>query len=119
MRRGTLLLVLAAATILGGLVYLFSTLIALLFETGLQNAIQPAVLSALSRSSSSTLEDRRPIPKIIHQTWKNETIPEAWSIAQYSCQDLHPDYQYIVTPPLSDLNEIVVDRRVEPGFHKR
>lgn len=98
MRRGLLLLVLGAVAVLGGLVYLFSTLIALLFETGLQNAIPPSILSG---ATTTTSEEHRPIPKIIHQTWKNETIPEAWSIAQYSCIDLHPDYQYIVhLPPL-------------------
>src|SRR5579859_752925 len=101
MRRGLLLLVLGVAAVLGGLVYLFSTLIALLFETGLQNAIPTSILSGATTSTTS--EDHRPIPKIIHQTWKNETIPEAWSIAQYSCRDLHPDYQYIVHPLTSAL----------------
>ena len=99
MRKGLLLLVLGVVAVLGGLVYLFSTLIALLFETGLQNAIPPSILSS-SWIASTTSEEHRPIPKIIHQTWKNETVPEAWSIAQYSCLDLHPDYQYIVTVPL-------------------
>ena len=97
MRKGLLLLVLGAVAVLGGLVYLFSTLIALLFETGLKDAIPLSILS--SRLASATAEEHRPIPKIIHQTWKNETIPEAWSIAQYSCRDLHPDYQYIVASP--------------------
>jgi hypothetical protein len=97
MRKGLLLVVLCVFAVLGGLVYLFSTLIALLFETGLANAIPPSILTS-SRTSSMMSEEQRPIPKIIHQTWKNETIPEAWSIAQYTCRDLHPDYQYIVIP---------------------
>ena len=92
MRRPLLLLILLVLAILAGAVYLVSTFIGLLFESGLQNAIIPETLS--SRLNWS--EDRRPIPKIIHQTWKNETIPEMWSIAQYSCLDLHPDYEYIV-----------------------
>jgi inositol phosphorylceramide mannosyltransferase catalytic subunit len=92
MRKPLLLLILVVLGILGFAVYLVSTLIALLFETGLRNAISPENLT----SRISWTEDRRPIPKIIHQTWKNETIPEMWSIAQYSCRDLHPDYQYIV-----------------------
>lgn len=34
------------------------------------------------------------VPKIIHQTWKNENIPEKWKLAQQSCRDMHPDYEY-------------------------
>ena len=95
MRRSLLLLILLVSAILGGAVYLVSTFIGLLFESGLQNAILPESLP--SRLNLS--EDRHPIPKIIHQTWKNETVPEMWSIAQYSCRDLHPDYKYIVLSP--------------------
>lgn len=120
MRKGLLLLVLCLAAVLGGLVYLFSTLIALLFETGLENAIPPSILSS-PRTTSMMSEDQRQIPKILHQTWKNETIPEAWSIAQYSCRDLHPDYEYIVLVPLRWSRDVslmvVVDRRIEQGFH--
>ncbi|KKY14813.1 putative mipc synthase [Diplodia seriata] len=34
------------------------------------------------------------IPKIIHQTYANRTIPDHWKKAQQSCLDLHPDYEY-------------------------
>jgi hypothetical protein len=58
-------------------------------------------------SPNSSLIEHRPqiIPKIIHQTYKNETIPEVWVEAQQSCIDLHPDYEYIVRPwpPKPDL----------------
>jgi hypothetical protein len=97
MRRPLLLLIIGVSILLGGAVWLVSTLIALLFESGLQTAIDPEQLNVRSGWG----EDRRPIPKIIHQTWKNETVPEMWSIAQYSCRDLHPDYQYIVASPFS------------------
>jgi len=93
MRRPILLLIVIVSVLLGGAVYCVSTLIALLFETGLASAIDPEQLLV----RQEWREDRRPIPKIIHQTWKNETVPEMWSIAQYSCRDLHPDYQYIVS----------------------
>jgi hypothetical protein len=99
MRRPLLLLIVGVSLLLGGAVWLVSTLIALLFESGLQTAIDPEQLNVRSGWG----EDRRPIPKIIHQTWKNETVPEMWSIAQYSCRDLHPDYQYIVASPLLTL----------------
>jgi inositol phosphorylceramide mannosyltransferase catalytic subunit len=92
MRRPLLILILVVCALVGSAVYMVSTLIGLLFETGLGSAINPDSLPSRSQWS----EDHRPIPKIIHQTWKNETIPETWSIAQYACLDLHPDYQYIV-----------------------
>ncbi|WBW74808.1 mannosyltransferase Imt2 [Schizosaccharomyces osmophilus] len=36
------------------------------------------------------------IPKIIHQTWKTDTVPEKWKAAQESCISMHPNYQYIL-----------------------
>lgn len=36
------------------------------------------------------------IPKIIHQTWKTETIPEEWKDAADSCKRNHPDFKYIL-----------------------
>ena len=36
------------------------------------------------------------IPKIIHQTWKNNIIPDNWSAAVESCKSKHADYQYIL-----------------------
>lgn len=36
----------------------------------------------------------RTVPRIIHQTWKNEIIPDIWSQARAACQRLHPDYEF-------------------------
>ena len=36
------------------------------------------------------------IPKIIHQTWKNNIIPDNWVNAVESCKSKHVDYQYII-----------------------
>ncbi|AJW04859.1 Sur1p [Saccharomyces cerevisiae YJM1401] len=36
------------------------------------------------------------IPKIIHQTYKTEDIPEHWKEGRRKCLDLHPDYKYIL-----------------------
>lgn len=75
------------------------TLLSLLVEDGASNAIHRAELPWLN----STFVDQRPrtIPKIIHQTYKNETIPDVWVGAQRSCINLHPDYEYIVRPCLT------------------
>ncbi|KAI3406227.2 CSH1 [Candida oxycetoniae] len=36
------------------------------------------------------------IPKIIHQTYKSDKIPEIWKAGQQACIDLHEGYQYIL-----------------------
>mmetsp|Transcript_8868 Transcript_8868/g.12629 ORF Transcript_8868/g.12629 Transcript_8868/m.12629 type:complete len:312 (+) Transcript_8868:35-970(+) len=33
------------------------------------------------------------IPKILHQTWKDENIPEKWKQSSQSCINLNPDYE--------------------------
>lgn len=94
MRKPLLLFLLVLSVLLCIATWLVSTMIALLFESGLRYAITPESI----HQRTQWPEERRPIPKILHQTWKNESVPEMWSIAQYSCVDLHPDYQYIVYP---------------------
>ena len=34
------------------------------------------------------------IPKIIHQTWKDETVPTEWKNAVDQCKANHPDFEY-------------------------
>lgn len=34
------------------------------------------------------------IPKIIHQTWKDETVPAKWKAAVDQCKAKHPDFEY-------------------------
>ncbi|KAM5345062.1 hypothetical protein ACJ41O_010924 [Fusarium nematophilum] len=36
----------------------------------------------------------RKIPRILHQTVKNETIPEKWVESQQSCKEMYHDYEY-------------------------
>ncbi|KAJ5491701.1 Mannosyl phosphorylinositol ceramide synthase SUR1 [Penicillium diatomitis] len=94
MRRGLLIFVVVNLLILTLLVRSVSTLLSLLVEDAAADAIHRAELP----SPNSSLIETRPqiIPKIIHQTYKNETIPEVWREAQQSCIDLHPDYEYIL-----------------------
>ena len=77
------------------------TLLTLLVEDGLADAIHSAELPA----PNSPLIDSRPqlIPKIIHQTYVNDSVPEHWREAQRSCVDLHEDYEYKVGRPPSSL----------------
>ncbi|TFK43434.1 glycosyltransferase family 32 protein, partial [Crucibulum laeve] len=36
------------------------------------------------------------IPRIIHQTWKTETLPVKWQGISQACRDMMPDYEYIL-----------------------
>lgn len=92
MRRSVLVFIAISITILLFLLHEVSTLIALLLEDASADAIQKSELPA----PNSTLLESRPqlIPKIIHQTYINESIPAQWLDAQQSCLDLHQDYEY-------------------------
>ncbi|KAK5061449.1 hypothetical protein LTR84_007992 [Exophiala bonariae] len=94
MRRSLVIFLVIAGATLIFLLHAVSTLLALLIEDASGDAIAAAEIP----SPNSTLPDTRPrlIPKIIHQTYKNETIPERWKAAQQSCIDLHPDYEYMM-----------------------
>lgn len=94
MRRSLLVFLLVSFIVVTFLLHSVSTLISLLFEDASADAIPQSEIPALN----STVEDTRPhlIPKIIHQTYKNESIPQNWKAAQESCIDLHPDYKYIL-----------------------
>ena len=70
------------------------TLLTLLVEDASADAIHSAEIPA----PNSPLIEGRPqlIPKIIHQTYVNDSVPEHWREAQKSCLDLHGDYEYKV-----------------------
>lgn len=95
MRRGLLIFLVANLIVIVFLVRSVFTLLSLLVEDAAADAIRRVDLPS---PNSSLIESRTAlIPKIIHQTYKNETIPEIWLSAQQSCIDLHPDYEYIVS----------------------
>jgi inositol phosphorylceramide mannosyltransferase catalytic subunit len=94
MRRGLLIFLLINFLIIAFLVRSVFTLLSLLVEDASADAIHRSEIPA----PNSPLIDSRPqlIPKIIHQTYVNESIPEHWREAQQSCIDLHEDYEYKV-----------------------
>ena len=65
------------------------TLLGLLFEDAGANLIHPSEIPALN----SVLALPQLIPKIIHQTYINTSIPEPWRLPQESCIELHPEYE--------------------------
>jgi len=93
--RGLLLFLLANLVIIGVLVHSVFTLITLLFEDCSADAI-PAIDIPPPHAVEDIKKLPQYIPKIIHQTWANESIPEKWQKAQKSCRDLHGDYEYTV-----------------------
>lgn len=72
------------------LVYLSSDLISLIHDDTFQDGLLDVELNSN--------ENVKPmiIPKIIHQTYKTDVIPDVWKSGQQACVDLHPDYQYIL-----------------------
>ena len=69
-------------------------------ELGTYNEIRsgverPAVLANHSAPADAD-QPRSQIPKVIHQTWKTEELPERWRASRQQCMDLHPDYEHIL-----------------------
>ncbi|KAI9466885.1 hypothetical protein BJY52DRAFT_1235000 [Lactarius psammicola] len=54
--------------------------------------------SPLDSPSQNSTQHRRPerIPKIIHQTWKSETLPDKWKAVSEGCRSMMPDYEYML-----------------------
>jgi len=79
-RRGAIVLLCLVVVPLLYAFYLASSLIALILEDGLDDAVSLTDIEAHGNMSDAL----HPIPKIIHQTWKNEHVPEHWQIAQFT-----------------------------------
>ena len=101
MRRGLTIFLVINAIIVLFLIRSVYTLLTLLIEDGSEDAIHSAEIPA---PNSPLIEDRpQLIPKIIHQTYVNDSVPEHWREAQKSCIDLHTDYEYKVRSYDSEL----------------
>ncbi|KAL2350292.1 nucleotide-diphospho-sugar transferase [Cryomyces antarcticus] len=93
MRRSVLIFIIINVLVIAFLTNRVWILITLLFADGMADAISRGELPAADAESSDT----RPqlIPKIIHQTYINESVPLVWQEAQRSCIELHKDhYEY-------------------------
>jgi hypothetical protein len=66
--------------------YVASSLIALILEDGLEDSVSLADIEAHGNVSDAL----HPIPKILHQTWKNEHVPEHWQIPQFTWYAIPP-----------------------------
>lgn len=45
---------------------------------------------------NKTTQADEKIPRIIHQTWKTDVLPDRWRIVAQGCKDLMPDYEYML-----------------------
>ena len=97
MRRGLAIFLIINALIIVFLVRSVFTLLTLLVEDGSADAIHSAEIPPPTSPRINDLPQL--IPKIIHQTYVNDTVPERWREAQTSCVDLHEDYEYKVGFP--------------------
>jgi mannosyltransferase OCH1-like enzyme len=93
-RKGFWTFVLVNLAIIIFLIHNVWTLLTLLVVDGSSDAISRAELPG--PNSEVPKGKQMLIPKIIHQTYINDTIPPHWKPAQKSCQDLHEDYEYKV-----------------------
>lgn len=103
MRRGVTIFILVTVVVLGFAVHSVWTLLGLLVATGREDAILRGELPAPNSSAGS--DRAQLIPKIIHQTYINESIPVHWKGPQQTCIDLHPDYEYKVRPQQNNIQE--------------
>ncbi|EGP84858.1 unnamed protein product [Zymoseptoria tritici ST99CH_1A5] len=94
MRRGVAIFLGCTVIFLVLAVHQVWTLLELLFIKGLEDAILREELPALGSEREDTRKHL--IPKIIHQTYVNTSIPEVWKEAQASCLALHkePEWEY-------------------------
>ncbi|MCJ1439740.1 MAG: hypothetical protein MMC23_000221 [Stictis urceolatum] len=101
MRRSILLSGVIGVCILTFGLWTFSTLIALIFETGELDIVTAEELESnygnLTDDKQGFLSSHPPvIPKIIHQTYKNTSVPEPWIEPSSKCKEMHPDYEYML-----------------------
>ena len=94
MRGKVTLFLLINVIVIGLLLRSVWTLLSLLVVDGSNDAILPAELPA--PNSKAVDEVPQLIPRIIHQTYANDTIPEVWKQAQTSCLSLHKTWEYKV-----------------------
>jgi mannosyltransferase OCH1-like enzyme len=80
MRRGVVLFAICATAIILFLVNSVWTLLTLLVKDGHEDAIAKAELPAIGSKPDS--KRTQMIPKIIHQTYINTSIPEVWISTQ-------------------------------------
>ncbi|KZO98031.1 glycosyltransferase family 32 protein [Calocera viscosa TUFC12733] len=97
-RRTTLILLSILGTILLGTTVLLTSISLFLHidpAAYLSEDDVPWPDPPLSNVSHDPLPGEK-IPRILHQTWKDETLPEKWVNVSQGCRELMPDYEYML-----------------------
>jgi len=92
-RRGLLILLSLLGLILLGTVIVLSSFTYYLSIDPSAYLTELEVPDNGQQRSNSTQER---IPRIIHQTWKTDTLPERWKGISQGCRDMMPDYEYML-----------------------
>jgi len=103
-RRGPLIFLVSLLLIVGILAHRSRFLIRLLFENGYPDVIDPVRLLDAPGAIEENEKHTPLIPKIIHQTYKNTTLPDEWLVSQTACKKLHPEFEYMVRAPFQNTN---------------
>jgi hypothetical protein len=93
-RRSTVVFLLLTISIVTLLIYRSRLLFGLLLEDGSPDAIDRSDIFPDIPSPSLSAHPQL-IPKIIHQTWANDSIPIQWQAGQQAVKDLHEGWEYI------------------------
>nr|VWO95196.1 ATP-binding multidrug cassette transporter [Ganoderma boninense] len=93
-RRRTvyILLSLLAAVLVGTVVVLSS--ISYYLSIDVAAYITEDEVNLALNDSHDALQER--VPRIIHQTWKSETLPPNWANLSQGCREMMPDYEYML-----------------------
>lgn len=98
-KMAVFLLLVVDLAIVGGLIYTLEPLITLLHRN--EELFTPTVTLPLNGTASASYYsgdlDRQKIPRILHQTTKNSTIPDKWVKSQQSCKATYSDFEYKVS----------------------
>ncbi|CCF55556.1 hypothetical protein KAFR_0A01170 [Kazachstania africana CBS 2517] len=115
MKKELKYLIYANVILLLSVIYYTFDLLTLIIDDTMDDAFLPSELNNVASNFSTTspgpsgtdnsINDTM-IPKIIHQTYKTNDIPEHWKEGQRKCIELHSDYEYILWTDEMALNFI-------------
>jgi mannosyltransferase OCH1-like enzyme len=90
-RKGLLIFLTILGLFLVGTVVVLSSISYWLAIDQLAYVTEREVPSTAGRDNSTSSLANERIPRILHQTWKTDTLPERWQPVSQQCRDLMPD----------------------------
>lgn len=97
MRRELKIIIYANILVVALIVYSSLGIWLVVFDDSSKENLQNHELNpSIAQSLGVDIAGKPKIPKIIHQVYRTENIPERWKENQESCTRLHPDYEYML-----------------------